>query len=54
MLCLDKWSQKPVLIFIASGVVLGWLNHMPVKLTKESNDTHSFLNNYSEFPDHLT
>ena len=54
MLCLDKWSQKLVLIFIVSGVVLGWLSHMPVKLTKESNDTNSFPNSYSEFPDHLT
>ena len=54
MLCLDKWSQKLVLIFIVSGVVLGWLSHMPVKLTKESNDTNSFLNSYSEFPNHLT
>ena len=54
MLCLDKWSQKLVLIFIVSGVVLGWLSHMPVKLRKEGNDTNSFLNSYSEFPDHLT
>ena len=54
MLCLDKWSQKLVLIFRASGFVLDWLSHMPIKLTKESNDTHNFLNSYSGFPDHLT
>ena len=54
MLCLDKWSHRLVLFFIASGVVLGWLYHTPIKLRKESSDTQSFLNSYSGFPDHLT
>ena len=54
MLCLDKWSHRLVLFFIASGVVLCWLYHMPIKLTKESSDTHSFLNACSGFPEHLT
>ena len=54
MLCLDKWSQKLVLIFITSGVVIGWLSHMPIKLTKESNDTHIVLGWLSHIPIKLT
>ena len=51
---MDKWSHRFVLFFIAAGAVLVCLYHIPIKLTKESSDTRSFLNSYSGFPDHLT
>ena len=44
----------PVFHCIRCCSILGWLYHTPVKFTRESNDSHSFLNSYSGFPDHLT